>query len=479
MRTAAITVCALLACALLAAPLHAEEIRRIVVLGSRLEFNFDSILRNKNGRLDHRDIESLGVMVTDEYHKRGYTTCYVEKLVVTRDGTLEIHVRESAVLGITVSGVGEREAGEIAAILLPQKGELYNRDLLQERIEQAKSVFNLESIRVYPVNYRGSGDVFLSVKAEKKSLGRFFGVLGVDPIYGIMPELGYFIPGGDSALTLRARAGYRDGGLRKAEGDVRYARQASDHEGTGFTLGIQGGRSVEIWESRDLEYTVLSCAPYLGLGDIRDLPGSFLLWTNLFVRGTAARIKGYNGSGSEPVIYDTALVLDVSISNRYYLLDKREAVEFGVTVTGGRSDLEKNGYIVTTAMFKVPVSPVHWLRFIPRANLYRTSSFERYYWSYVFDKNLLGFLDDFTASRWKNTAGLDVEIELAPRFIYAGPFVNYGYYIDEKDSWRSAVGTGMKGTVTYKDIIVEAYYAWDAAESPSRGGLYIFAESSF
>lgn len=462
---------------LLSASLYAQKTARVVLVGSTIGLEAASIPGAGAREMGRRDIEAAGVFVTNEYHRRGYTTSYVERLVVTGDGTLEIHVRESRVLGVSVTGADRAEGDRIAAALAPETGELYNRLVVQERMEAVKERFRLAQVRVEPLNYRDGADVYLSVQVKKKSAGKLFGSIGVDPIYGLAPEAGYVYPMESASVTVRGSAGYRDGEFRKARGDVRSVFQPVYGRGLGFIAGIEGGRTVEYWESRDEDYTVYGLSPYGGLSLAENLSGDSLLWVYLYLKGTGSRIDNYRGS--DLVNYEAAAVLDVSLSNGYFLLDRRESRQCGLSFTVGESDLEPGGYLISTADGSLPLFPWPWVRIVPRFDVFYTTSEERFYWRYVFDVNLLGFIGDFSASRWKNVAGLDMEFELSPRFLYVGPFVNGGLYLDEEGRWESAAGAGIKAMMTYKDIAVEAYYAWDLTEQPGRGGFYFFAESRY
>jgi hypothetical protein len=119
------------------------------------------------------------------------------------------------------------------------------------------------------------------------------------------------------------------------------------------------------------------------------------------------------------------------------------------------------------------------LRLIPRASSYYTDSRERFYLRYVFDGDLMGFSGDFSAARWKLVAGLDAEFEIVPSFFFAGPFVNGGRFLDEQERRRSASGVGARASVEYRGTMASVSYAWDASAGPSRGGVYVAAESLF
>ena len=172
--------------------LSAVEIKKIILIGNSVDIEAENIFKNKTGNFSKEEIESIGARVTEEYHKRGFITCYVKELIVKEKGILEVHVKESRILGIGVSGVDDKEKKEIRNIILPDVEEIYNRYILERRAGVVKRKYNLESISLIPVHYKDTGDVFLTVKAKEKTSGNFFGGIGVEPIYGVSPELGYY-----------------------------------------------------------------------------------------------------------------------------------------------------------------------------------------------------------------------------------------------------------------------------------------------
>lgn len=456
----------------------AEPIRDIVLVGSTINIDVRAIPGVAAGNLGDADIRSVGARVTAEYHRLGYTTSYVERLVVRKDGTLDVHVRESRIAGIEVTGIGARDARELESLLFPVKNEIYNKLVIQDRMKRARELYNLDTLRVVPVNYKDSDDVFLSVRAERTSAGRFSGGVVLDPIYGIGPLLGWRMPSKDSDFSVTGTAGYRANEWRKIAGDLRYSRRMAPGEGA-LALGMRGGRTIEQWQSRGDEFTVTSCAPSVGIGVITDVTDDFLLWTTVSIAEIVNALEDYSERGGRAYNYDTRLTLDVLLSNRYYKMEKNTATEMHLALSGGRSGLEKKGYVIAVFDASTSAPCLSWLRLIPRCASYYTSSKERLYHSYVFDAALMGFSNDYTASKWKNTAGLDVEAGLLPGMLYVGPFVNAGCFLDERNYWRAKTGTGAKCRIRVKSAMVQLYYAWNAAGPPKNGGMYISASGDF
>ncbi len=449
--------------------LSAVEIKKIVLIGNSVDIEAENIFTGKTGNLSKEKIESIGARITEEYHKRGFTTCYVENLFVKENGLLEVHVKESRILGIRVSGVNDKEKKEIQNIILPDVEEVYNRFTLERRAGVVKRKYDLESISLVPVRFKDTGDVFLTVKAEEKTNGDFYGGIGVEPIYGVSPELGYYYNFDDSMLIMSGRAGYREGSFRKIEGDIKY-----HYFNKNFPSGLYGGigakRTKEIWMSRDTEYTPVSLYPVLGFRYIKSY-----LTADLYTMVKIMKIEDYNYKNEEINDLDTRLTLDLVVSNRHFKVNARDASSMKFSVTGGRSGFEEMGYAITIFRTRSAVPLFKYFRIIPRTNIYFTSSSERFFWNYIYDSSLLGFPNDYSASKWKNTAGLDIEYEIISDIFFAGLFVNTGLFNDEKLEWKNKTGGGLKTQIIYRKLSLDIYFAWDLLKGPADGGLYVLA----
>jgi hypothetical protein len=292
-----------------------------------------------------------------------------------------------------------------------------------------------------------------------------------------MPRVGWRLPFAPSSLDLKASAGFRDR-LRKIEGEARYTRTLGQG-GSSFFVGAEGGMTVERWETPERNYTVKSGGSYIGMGFAADLPGSFLAWLNLYARGAYAGVDDYEIEGSSDTNKDLRGVADLLVSDRFYSIEKRDTVSLSVAFSAGASDFEPGGYVLAESRLRVPIRLFSIFRLIPRASSYYTDSRERFYMRYVFDGDLMGFAGDFSAARWKLTAGLDAEFEIVPSFLFAGPFVNGGRFLDEDARRRSASGVGLRASIEHRGTMASLSYAWDASAGPSKGGVYIAAESLF
>ena len=322
--------------------------------------------------------------------------------------------------------------------------------------------------------------VFLSVEAKKKSRGQLYGGLGVEPIYGFTPQLGYFYPFEKTGVDVYGEAGYREGKWRKLKGDVRFYYFPGQGEDLALYLGGYSQRLIKRWQTYEEDYTALSGAPMAGVKI--SLGRKTLL--NLCLSEIITSLENYDSIAEEQEKrktrdYDSRFTSELFYSDGDSLVDKRDAARLKVALSGGRSDLNRKGYGIASLDFKTSLEAFSWLRFVPRLHGYSTTSQERFHWSYVFDRNLMGFFDDFTASRLKGVAGLDAEFEVSPEIFYAGPFVNSGYFLDERKEGKGKTGTGVKGKLYFRRVVVDIYFAWDASKGPSSSGTYVMAESSF
>jgi len=451
--------------------LFAAEITRIEIIGNNAGVNLDRIVSRAPGSFSERDIRAVGTAVTASYHALGYTTSRVDRLVLRRDGTLQVYIIESHIRDITVSGVSGGKADKIRAFLAGFINQVYNRPMVLERAEALKREFNLNRVLISPRNYRNSPDVLISVEVQESTVGNVYGGIGIEPIYGVVPSLGYYYPFTGTALDMHGEAGYREGRFRKVKGDITFFI-FSDDNGCALYFSGGGSRHIETWEYQDHTYTVLSWSSAIG---IRAVYRALIF--DISLREIVSGITDYYIEEYDD--YDTRITASIVYADNTDLMDRYNTTRISASVSGGKSTMEDSGYSIADLDIRVPFSPAVWFRIIPRAHVRYTTSHKRFFWSYVYDAHLLGFFDDYTASRFKNIAGIDFEFELFPELLYTGPFINSGYFENELQEWDMQTGTGLKIRLKYKKLHIQSYYAWDISKNPSKGGLYIFAESRF
>lgn len=445
----------------------AEDIKKVSVEGYRYGPDISDITTRIRGDLSRAEIKSFAALITERYLEAGYVGSGVRGISFDKDGTLKLKIHEAHVTGINIKGADSIRK-EISNILFPSYGEIYNIYTMKARQKKALDLPGVTSVRIKPV-YMESGHIFLEVSVIKKHT-EFYGGILFDMFYGTSPRLGCLVPLGDMMLDLSAEAGFREGEVKKAGGNI--SLYIPIRESYIFFIRTSAVRLVEEWESLSADYVKTVLTPRVGLSRIID-SGSL----SLSVREDLIFTDDYPRSRRR--YYDTSVGADIEISNRKFLLDKRDASWLKYTIAAGYCDIEDS--ISATTSFRAGTSfqPFSRFRIVPVMSIFYTSISERLYHEYVFDSMIPGFYDDYTASAWKNSLRLDAEVEVMRGFVYAGPLVSAGYFRDENDEWKYKTGTGFKTDFVFNNVILNIVFAWDAAGSPADGGLFLSADGNF
>ncbi len=452
----------------LLSPLQALEVKSVVIRGKTVEIDLSPVTGIKDKSLSGERIKLLGARIVNIYHSYGYTAAFLDKTVLRKDGVLEIYLNEGMIRGIRVQGVDGETAEEIRAFLEPEIGRAFNTGNIRRRIRSMRSLMDLNRKTVRPV-HSDDGGVTLLVVAGKRS-GSFYGRVGADMIYGVLPEIGYLYTGKDYIMDLRAIAGIKEGELRRLEGLVAYLGRG-DSGGPGLLLGLNGGKRRERWESLDLEY-------YRMRGAVQ--AGGSLFFGILNIRSYLGfdyeRFKDYPTSEE---LMNPSLSFEFIFSNRSRVVDRREADYTRLKTSAGWENINNRHYFSGSLEGRYPFLIFSSVSLVPRFLIFSLSSDERCLWSYVFDNNMIGIFDDYTASKWKNVAGLDIEYELSRSFISAGPFINSACFINEEDKWDTRTGAGIKVLLLYGSLRLNIIYGWDIDKGPGKGGVYFLIEGGF
>ena len=448
-----------------------RDIRRIIVTGTTLDIGIDAVIEKKNGIFTEREIEALGVAITDRYHSLGYTTSFVKQISIKEDGTLEFRVAESKITDVDIHGVSEEKAKRIKNTVIPYPDEIFNRFMLEKRIRLAKKELNLSRLAVSIENIENSADVRLMITAKESLPLSFRGGIIVEPIYGVTPSVEMIMPMGMVVMTAEAETGVREGEIKKIEGKFRVYAGPRNASWAIFT-GYMGSRRIEVWESADIIFSNTVNSPVAGFRFHRKE-----LLFEMAINYRIIYLEDYPGLDKNQS--DIRMDVYSGYSNSRRLLNRHDSTEVAVNVSAGRSSIIDTYYQLGHVTCKTSFSPVVWLKIKPRISAYYTSSDSRYYWSYVFDGNLPGFYGDFTASKTKIIAGTAIEYEIIPEQFYCGPFINAGRYSDEDDKYKSASGAGISVMILFSTFSLKTHYAWDITRTPGDGGFFISLEGSF
>jgi hypothetical protein len=443
---------------------------RVIVTGSTVDIGLAGLIEASTRPLSPRDMESLAVAITDRYHDLGYTTCYVEKVTVGKNGIVEIRVRESRIADVEISGLSGHTASRVREILVPVEGELYNRLRIRERAMTARRSLRLAGMKITTENHAGGPDVRLKVSAAQSPAGRISGGMRYEPIYGFAPVIHWEQAAGKFAVAAACESGYRDGDIRKLAGDLRLFALISP--AWSLFAGYRLSKTLETWESRDSEYGDLTHAPSAGT---RLAYGDFFI--DLSLGKSFISLEGYGDARHEQS--DEHLDLAANYSNRNRVMISDDDTAASLSMTAGKGTLYDDPYLRGEFTAHTTWSPLVWLKVRPGILAYHTTARERYYWTYVFDRNMPGFVNDYTASRTRYVAGLDLEFETYPETVFLGPVANSGYFLDESGYWTVKTGGGFAVRVRLGSFYFHARYAWELAGNPRDGSAIVSAEGTF
>ncbi len=452
-------------------PIYGLPVVRVCIVGNTVDVGLEEFKRSRPLPSSKIEIESFGAGITDLYHRKGYTTSYVERMNLTKEGVLEICIRESKIIDINITGAEADTAARVKKLLVPVEGEVYNRFLLHERSMQCQRILGFDAIKIIPLNYRDTADVLLKVEVKQSYPGKLDGGIGYEPVYGILPRFGYLYRSHDSAIYIGSEGGYRNGALKKISGFLKYMMSPGSYS---FKLygSIRGESAKDFWESKDIEYTTRSFS--VGIGGSYWKSG---ILCDMGIAGTEAWY--YNYYESDRRTADSRLSIVIGYSTRPFVAYREDASYATLSVSLGHNDVDTAPYSVARFDAETAFVPIIWFRLIPAAHLFYTSSDSRFMWSYVFDRHLLGYPDDFTASSFKNIVNLRGEFELFPELLYSGPVFFSGYYRDEYGSWKSNSSAGAMVRISFENFSINGGCAWDIRRTPLHGGFYLIAEGAF
>ncbi len=455
----------------------ALTVSSIEFIGNTVDLQLDELASGYTGEVTRRDIDHLSVLVTRKYHQAGYTTSYVEKMELAEDGTLRIFIYESRIREVRVTGIKGETANELRRVGELWQGQVYNRNQVRSRLERLKELYELEGITLDVKNYNDSGDVVLLMQVDEGDRWWRWGI-GVRPLYGISPYAMYTIPLGNNYVELSARASYMDDRFTRAEGSMEWYRFGSGRSPFQYYAGIEGGRTMQKWETFDTWFAADGGRLYAGTRMYLRMSSGILVIPGIEASGSFTRIRDY--SEEETDNRQGSAGLRLVITEQGMVLPRRNVSKLSLKGDAAASTLEPGGFVQAEADGQLVLPLTTRLRFMPTAYSYYTSSRERYYRRYIYDQNLLGFGADFSASSFKNVGGLHLELEVSPAFFYLDPFVNSGYFKDEENRWSHDTGAGIKAIFYFRKVYWDVTFAWDVSGTPGETGrIYFMAYANF
>ncbi len=411
----------------------------ITVKGATAKLDFKSVIARFTLPLSHDDLRRLAMEITNIYHEYGYTTSFAEKVIVKKNGDVEILVRESRIVDVSVLGIPEESAKKVIAILSPTRDELYNTITIKDRAEQAAKRLKLSTVKIDVQNADNSADVILKVTARESRFGATRMKMYYEPIYGLTPLLAYDQTIGKISFSFSGSLSVRNSEYRKkcAAAMITYF----SGKPLSFYAQYDWTTSIETWKEKLNDFHAVSNRPGLGMQYAihRNIICALSSVFNFFV------LDNYRDSQNS--YHDVSLSLSGHYTNAPDIIvpgdDTKARIEFSIT----RSDLEKKHFITTGLFFHTLFSPTAWLNIRPSLAGDFTSADERYYRWYIYDETFPVKSDDYAATHARISGRLYFEFETYPEMLYLGPIGYHTFFYNETSfemQSSSAIGIATK-----------------------------------
>lgn len=407
---------------LFAVKLHAEG-PSVTVKGASVNLDFKPAIDRFTFPLSQDDLRRLAMEITNVYHENGYTTSYAEKVIVKKNGDVEIQVRESRIAEVSVLGIKGESAKKISKILSPEGDEPYNSIAIKNRAEYAAKILKLSSIKINVVNIDNSADVMLKVEARASEFGSARLKMQYEPIYGLSPFLAYDQKWDDVAISLSGSLSVKDSEYRKKYTGAMITY--SNEERLLFYTKYEWSASLETWKEAQQDFRTLSNRPSLGM--------KYMLNRNIFFELSSILdlIVLENYRNTQNSFHDVSFSLSGHYTDAPDVIvpgdDTGLSMKFSVT----RSDLEKKYFIDAGFSFHALYSPLAWMNIRPSLAGNYTGADERYYRWYVYDESFPVKSDDYAATHARISGNLYFEFEAYPEMLYLGPIGYQSFFYNE------------------------------------------------
>lgn len=398
--------------------IYAHE--HFLISGATVFLDFDSVFARYTSPLSHDDLRKLAIDITDLYKQHGYTTSYVDKIIVHKNSTIEIIVRESKIKSIFVTGISEKKALQLKKIIVPTNNEIYNSIIIKERSEFAVKTLNLSNIKIKVYNAPDSPDVILNIKAQDSLIGRTTLQIKWEPIYEFSPSIiahhGFF----DFEIEIHGGVGIRDAILCKKFATSSLFYSLDKNIKFFATYGIYV--TNEIWQETNKEYSVISHRGDTGIKYNFNNKNEL----RFFASSSRFNLENYNLSSS--MHYDAFINLLWQYRTTPLYIISLDATELLFLVSFGKNELE-NRLVVSSNVEGytcIHLSPFFALR--PSVKGTYTSSNERYYFSYLYDEYFPIKQKDFTAICGKIIGSMYFDFEIYPEILKCGPVMFFSAF---------------------------------------------------
>lgn len=439
----------------------------ITVRGATANIDFKSVIDRISSSPSQEDLRRLATEITNLYHENGYTTSYAEKVLVKKNGDIEILVRESKIVEISVFGVDDERARKIGKILLPQGHELYNRITIKERADYAAQSLKLSSIKIEVLNIENSADVALKIEANVSKIGSTRIAMKYEPIYGFSPMFSYNQKCDSAAISIAGMFGIRDDAWRKKYTEAMISRPVGDV--FGLYTKYEWSSSLETWDELNKDFSSLSHRPSLGmryaitrniLFDISSILDFFTLENYL---------------DSQSSFHDVALRFMGRYSDAEDIMVPGEETNLQMALLITRSGLEKKNIFSANFFFDTHYTPVAWMNIRPALAGNYTTADERYYRLYVYDETFPVRNNDFSATHAKISGHLYFEYEAYPEMLNFGPIIYQTWYYNEISfDTQSETALGICSRIIIGRFYINALCVWPT-DSLRENPVFLFS----
>jgi len=422
---------------------------------SDIEFPADDVIKDETLRI-------ISAHITRRYHEQGYRAFYIERAVVKPEGVVEFYFNESPVSEVIISGISESESDSLSD-LLHKTGEPYNEDLLKRNIASIKESRGYSNIHVN-LKRDDNGGIVISGKIVKRRNMVNISIRG-DAVYGSIPHVSWnrFYSRGSLLFGFYSS----------------FARNYAEISGAAIfcdiilkeRLGLLAGFNSQ-WGSNYYDeeriFSERNFLPEIALYSSKGPSGQAV-----FLKGGYYRIYDYPEPENFQVCSGFA-GLRFFYNDAGYRIDRRDARKASLDISAGRNSLENGADIKVESDMFIPFPLFRRADLVFKNSFFFTSENERLFHRYVFDNQLPGRQEDYLASDFKNTTGLEIQLEIYPSLISMGPLFYYGVYRVDRRRYESSRSAGLFLSITPGKLFLNFSYAYDTSFK-MRDGVFLFA----
>lgn len=394
----------------------------ITVKGATANLDFKSVIDRFTLPLSQDDHRRLAMEITNVYHENGYTTSYAEKVIVKKNGDIEILVSESRITDVLVFGVNDDYKQKIKKLLTPQHDELYNNITIKERAEYAVKSLQLSFMKINVMNADGTADVKLKIETSRSPFGSVKMKLQYEPVYGLSPFIDYDQNFGEVSISLTGSLGIKESAYRKKFTSA----MISNSFGNSFSLYMkyEWSNTIETWAEEVKDFNVMSNRSSFGM--------KYSLNRNILfdVSSVLDFIALENYQASATSSRDVLVCISGQYTDAPDIIVPGDDTKIGMSVSITKSDLEEGNFINARFFSYTVFTPIAWVHIRPSLSGTYSTANQRYYRDYVYDESFPAIIS-YVSTHARIFGNLSFEFEVYPEMIHLGPIGYQMFYYNE------------------------------------------------